>query len=121
MRKRKLKKRGVSVDKSVLAIPTKKRIVDHEYRKSFKGVPCEASRNDIDLCGERAIETVVGAHINDEEYSGTGQKADDSGLWPLCYDCHFFQTNQPGASWWLNNVLKPMARRRYRDWLNGKL
>lgn len=119
MRNKRPKKTRYVIDKSQLAIPTKKRIKDDAYRKSFKGIPCEASRNGIDLCGERAIETVVGAHINDEEYSGWEQKADDNLLLALCYDCHADQTRQPGASWYLTNIVKPQARRRYRAWKNG--
>ena len=116
MRNKRPKKRHTPIDKSQLAIPTHKRLVDEKYRKSFQGDSCEASRNGIDLCGERAADTVVGAHINDEEYSGGGQKADDDLLWPLCFECHADQTALPGLSWWGNNVLKPQTRRRDREW-----
>jgi len=111
--------RRYKIDKSVLKYGTRKKVEDAGYRRSFKGNPCHASRNGIDLCGELEVETVVGAHINDEEHSGTARKCDDDLIWPLCFTCHTDQTANPGASWWLNNVLKPQARRRYREWKNG--
>ncbi len=95
------------------------KIKDLAYRKSFKGRECIASRNGIDLCGLRSVETVVGAHINDEEYSGWGNKAEDNLIIALCFDCHFDQTNNPGASWYLENITKPMARRMYREYKQG--
>ena len=49
------------------------RIKDLAYRKSFRGQPCEASRNGIDLCGLRSVETVVGAHIRVGNIPGWGK------------------------------------------------
>ena len=100
------------IDKSVLAISEAKRIVDKQYRASFKDSICLASRDGTNVCGRPA----VGAHINDGEFSGFGQKASDDLIWPLCDECHRSQHDNPGADWWLKNVLKPMARRKYRDW-----
>jgi len=119
MRNKRLGKKHTPIDKSVLAISCRKPVRDRPYLNSFRGNPCEASRNGIDLCGELSVDTVVGAHINDEEYSGVASKTDDDLCLALCYDCHASQTAHPGGSWWLNNVLKPMARRRFRDWKNG--
>ena len=97
------------------------RIKDLAYRKSFRGQPCEASRNGIDLCGLRSVETVVGAHIRVGEYSGMGQKPSDDLILALCHDCHRDESDNPGAEWYLENIVKPMARRRHRSWLNENM
>ena len=99
-----------------MLIPKKKRIVDEAYRKSFKDSVCQASRDGINICGQPAI----GAHINTEEYAGIGQKADDDLIFPLCHECHLAQHKDDNASWWLNNVLKPQARLRYRRFKQGE-
>ncbi|MEM9469975.1 MAG: hypothetical protein AAF988_07410 [Pseudomonadota bacterium] len=104
------------IDKSALKFGEPKRIQDAQYRQSYKGSKCVASRNGIDLCGQDA----VGAHMNDEGYAGTGQKVSDDEMLPLCDQCHKDQHAHPGTSWWYHNVLKPQARRRYRNWKNGK-
>lgn len=88
------------------------RLIDKKYRESFKDSTCEASRDGVNLCGLPA----VGAHCNDEEYSGIAQKVTDQLIFPLCHECHLDQHANPGSSWWLNNVLKPQMRRRYRNW-----
>jgi len=100
------------IDKSHLMFGESKRIVDPAWRKSFKDRTCTASPNGIDLCGLPA----VGAHMNDEGYSGTGQKVSDDEIWPLCADCHREQTENPGTSFWYHKVLKPQARRDYKSW-----
>lgn len=103
------------IDKSVLAISEPQRIVDKAYRKSFEHRTCVASRNGIDLCDLPS----VGAHMNDEGYSGWGQKVSDDEILPLCHGCHADQTKSPGTSWWYHKVLKPQARRMYRDFRKG--
>lgn len=104
------------IDKSVLAIGEPKRIVDKAYRKSFEHSTCVASRNGTDLCGQDA----VGAHMNDEGYSGISQKVSDDEILPLCHWCHTDQHANPGTSWWYHKVLKPQARRRYKNYLKQK-
>ena len=104
------------IDKSQLAIGTRPKVVDHEYRKSYRDRACCASRNGIDLCGESAI----GAHIRAGEHAGTGTKPSDDLTFPLCHACHMDQESQPGADWWLKWVLKPQCRRAYRLWKEGR-
>ncbi len=105
-----------SVDKSVLEISEPERIVDHEYRQSYRDRTCEASDNGIDLCGKPCI----GAHIRAGEYSGGGQKPCDRLTIGLCDDHHRDQEANPGLEWWAKYVWKPSLRRRYREWKNGK-
>lgn len=104
------------IDKSKLKFGEPERIKDVKYRKSYEDSFCMASRNGTDFCGRPAC----GAHINDEECAGIAQKASDDLTWPLCQQCHSDQHANPGASWWLENVFKPMARRRYREWKSNK-
>lgn len=104
------------IDKSVLTFGEPLRIEDIPYRQSFKHLTCTASTNGIDLCGKPAL----GAHMNDEGFSGHSQKVSDDEIWDLCDDCHKDQGANPGTSWWYHKVLKPQARRKYREWKNSK-
>ena len=100
------------IDKSQLAFGTRAKINDKEYRKSYASATCGASRNGIDLCGLPA----VGAHCRTGEHAGMGTKPSDDLTFPLCNDCHMEQERTPGPQWWVQNVLKPQMRRRYREW-----
>lgn len=104
------------IDKSQLKFGTRYKVEDDAYRKSYKDSVCHASRNGIDLCGLPA----VGAHCRTGEYAGGATKPSDDLTWPLCHKCHMDQEADPGPEWWLENVLKPMMRRRYRKWKSGK-
>lgn len=119
MRNKRLKKKYTPIDKSKLAISCRKPVRDTAYRKSFRGNSCEASRNGIDLCGETSVDTVVGAHIRTGECSGFGNKPSDDLVIPLCYECHCHE-GSGGLEWYLENIVKPQARRRYREWLQQK-
>lgn len=107
------------IDKSQLMFGTPERIVNHAYRQSYKDSVCIASRNEIDLCALPA----VGAHIRAGEYAGRGQKPSDNLTLPLCDQCHRDQElyQGPQAEWFLENVLKPYLRRRYRRWQRGEI
>lgn len=102
------------IDKSKLKFGTRPKVRDDKYRKSYKDSVCHASRNGVDLCGMPAI----GAHCRTGELAGMGTKPSDDLTWPLCNECHADQERNIGAEWWLEKVLKPQMRRRYREWLN---
>lgn len=100
------------IDKSKLTFGTRPKVVDEAYRKSYKDSTCCASSNGVDLCGNPA----VGAHCRTGELAGIGTKPSDDLTFPLCHECHADQERNIGAGWWLENVLKPQMRRRYREW-----
>jgi hypothetical protein len=83
-------------------------IRDDAYRRSFKGRSCEA-------CG-RWDETIVGAHVRVGHEGGVGLKPSDDLIIALCYQCHSEQEANPGARWWVENLVKPQARRAYQEW-----
>lgn len=87
------------------------KIVDKNYRTSFRGKQCEA-------CGIQD-DTIVGAHVRAGEYAGMGTKPSDDLIVALCFHCHAEQESEPGAMWWLNNILKPILRERYVRWKNN--
>ncbi len=104
------------INKSALAIGTKPKVEDNAYRASFKDRTCEASSNGIDRCGLPC----VGAHVRAGEYAGIGTKPSDDLIAGLCHEHHADQEANPGADWWINNVFKPMLRRKYRKWKTGQ-
>lgn len=105
------------IDKSQLMYGEAERLVDKAYRHPYKDATCLASRNGIDLC----MRSAVGAHCRAGEYAGGAQKPTDQLTIPLCHECHSDQElyQGPQAEWWLENVLKPQMRRRYRRWRRG--
>lgn len=100
------------IEKHLLGIPEERRTVDTAYRQSFKERVCEASDNGIDLCGLPC----VGAHVRAGEYAGHAQKPSDDLIVGLCVRHHAEQESESGLHWWMENVWKPMLRRRYREW-----
>lgn len=80
------------------------------YKDSFRDQPCIS-------CGRRG--TTVGAHIRTGMEGGTGYKPSDDLIVGLCFHCHGDQEANPGPEWWVQHVLKPIARRMYRQWANG--
>lgn len=100
------------IDKSQLLHGTRHKVVDHEYRKSFKDRLCIASDNGVDLCGLPAI----GAHVRAGECAGMGTKPSDDLCAALCDEHHRFQEENPGADWWIEYCFKPILRRDYRTW-----
>lgn len=90
------------------AAPKRKRLRDPAYLKSFRDAACI-------VCGARDG-TVVGAHIRTGHEGGMGLKPDDDLTLPLCYRCHMDQHDNPTPEWWLEKVVKAIARRRYRTW-----
>jgi len=105
-------KKRKRIDKSKLAISTRKKIEDNAYRKSFKDRTCEASRDGTNLCGRPAI----GAHVRTGEVAGMGTKPSDDLIAALCTDCHRLQEENIGYWWWVEYFLKPQLRRNYREW-----
>lgn len=83
------------------------KVRDRKYLDSYEGEACWA-------CGSTG--TTVGAHIRDGECAGMGTKPSDDLTIPLCAKCHADQEANRGPWWWLENVLKPIARRRYQVW-----
>lgn len=83
------------------------RVRDRRYLDSYEGQECIA-------CG--STYGVVGAHIRTGHEGGTSLKPDDSLTLPLCAYCHADQEKHPGPWWWLESVVKAIARRRYAAW-----
>ena len=96
----------VKIDKSQLAFGIPSRIRDRKYLNSIHGQECWS-------CGKAES---VGAHIRVGNEGGTGLKPSDDLVVPLCNDCHMDQEANPGPMWWVENVLKPIARDRFEQW-----
>jgi len=95
-----------------MLIPKQHHVKDKNYRKSFKDESCWS-------CGTNDG-TVIGAHIRKGSNAGMGRKPSDDLVLPLCFRCHSDQEDNPGAEWWLENVLKPIAQRRYQMFVESK-
>lgn len=94
------------IDKSQLMFGVPNRVRDRKYLSSIHGEACWS-------CGK---EESVGAHIRAGCEGGVGLKPSDDLVIPLCHYCHMDQESNPGAEWWLENVLKNLARERYKEW-----
>lgn len=106
------------IDKSVLKFGIPNSVDDPKYlHGGYIHSTCAASRDGINLCGWPS----VGAHCRTGNEGGTAYKPSDDLTCPLCFDCHMDQEANPGSTWWLDHVLKPQMRRRYKDWTNGLL
>lgn len=116
MRRKKLKKKHTPIDKSELKFGMERKIRDEKYLNSYRERTCVASDNGVDLCGDCA----VAAHIRIGSCAGMGQKPCDSLTVPLCDRHHREQHNTSEEWFWIEKVLKPQARRAYRNWKNGK-
>lgn len=88
--------------------PKPVRIRDRKYLDHLGTQPCIA-------CGA-SDGTVVGAHIRSGQAGGISLKPPDDLALPLCFRCHAAQERNPGPAWWLEHVVKPMARRMYAQW-----
>ena len=93
-------------------VPKQNRVKDRKYLDSFRYEPCWG-------CGT-TDGTVVGAHIRTGHEGGTGLKPSDDLVLPLCYSCHMDQEGNSGAEWWIENILKPIARQKYQMYLTGR-
>lgn len=98
-------------DKSKLKFGIIQRLRDKAYRKALHFMACVSC--DVE------DETVVGAHIRTGSAGGMGLKPSDDENLPLCAKCHEDQEANPGPEWWIENVLKPLARKRYIIWKAG--
>ncbi|RJO72885.1 MAG: hypothetical protein C4523_02625 [Myxococcales bacterium] len=94
-----------------LLLPKRQRIRDRRYLDSFAGRECEA-------CG-RNDGTTIPAHVRAGHEGGQSLKPDDSLVVALCFTCHADQEANPGPEWWLEKIMKPMLRERYRKWAAG--
>lgn len=83
-----------------------------KYLDSFRDRACDA-------CGAQD-QTIVAAHIRTGQQAGMGRKPEDWKVFGLCRACHSAQEAQPGPEWWLDNVLLPIAQRRYERWRSGR-
>lgn len=95
------------IDKSALTFGEPERIRDRRYLDSFAGRACEA-------CGGH--HGVIGAHVRTGQAGGASLKPSDHLVVALCHRCHADQEAAPGPEWWLENVFKPLLRRRYAAW-----
>ena len=84
-----------------------KRLRDRKYLDSFRDAECI-------VCGGSG--DVVGAHIRTGHEGGMGLKPSDNLTLPLCHSCHMSEEQSPGPEWWVEEVVKRIARRRYLDW-----
>jgi len=84
------------------------RMKNRKYLDSYQSAECV-------VCGNNY--GVIGAHIRTGHEGGTGRKPDDDLTLPLCFEHHQQQEASPGPKWWLDNIVKPMARQRYQEWL----
>lgn len=94
-----------------MMFPKAERIRDRKWLNAHRDFACAA-------CGA-SDGTVIPAHIRAGHEGGAGLKPGDDLVIPLCHACHMDQEAHPGADWWLENVLKPQARRRYQFWKGG--
>lgn len=101
------------IDKSALTLGAPRRLRDRKYLDSFQHAAC--------CCCGVADRTVVGAHIRTGHEGGIGLKPPDDLVLPLCGTCHADQEASPGAVWWIERVLKPLARKRYEAWKAGRM
>ena len=86
------------------------RLRDRKYLDSFKNEVCISCLADDG--------TIVGAHIRTGHEGGTSLKPSDDLVLPLCARCHAEQEANPGPHWWLENIVKAIARRKYMHWKN---
>lgn len=101
------------IDKSVLTFGERPRVRDEKYKRSANGRPCMA-------CG-RQDDSVVLAHINIAGNFGRGLKAPDDESVFLCGLCHRdCDTDSDRAKWLVRNILLPLRREAYRDWLSDQ-
>lgn len=110
MRRRRLAKKHIPVDKSALVFGEPHRLRDDAYRKSAKDRPCDA-------CGHGGDGSVVLAHISIDGNAGRGIKAPDDESVFLCGRCHDrFDRGVDKWRWLVTEVFIPMLRKRHQDW-----
>lgn len=127
MRRTRLKKKHVPIDKSQLAIGTPERVKDRKFLDEYKGKVCE-------VCG--SVGTTIPAHVRAGHEGGMGLKPSDELTVGLCHPCHMKQEANPGLFWWVDNLpdrwwcdnvpyeylfdgIKLGLKERYRAWKNG--
>ena len=56
------------------------------------------------------------AHMRTGQQAGMGRKPSDTMVAPLCRQCHTEQEANPGADWWMINVVPTLMGERYQQW-----
>jgi hypothetical protein len=97
------KKRRRAVDKSVLALPTLRRIRDRDHVESVAKQPCL-------VCGRRPADA---HHLRFAQSSALGRKVSDEFTVPLCRG-HHREVHRCGdeAAWWNKTGIDPSAAAR---------
>jgi hypothetical protein len=100
---RQRKRRRSAVDKSVLALPTPRRIRDREHVKSVAKLPCL-------VCGRRPAD---GHHLRFAQSIALGRKVSDEFTVPLCRG-HHREVHRCGdeAAWWKKTGIDPTVTAR---------
>jgi hypothetical protein len=101
--KKKQRRAASTVDKSVLALPTPRRIRDRDHVKSVAKQPCL-------VCGRRPADA---HHLRFAHSRALGRKVSDEFTVPLCRG-HHREVHRCGdeAAWWSKTVIDPMAAAR---------
>jgi hypothetical protein len=102
-RSKKKQRRASTVDKSVLTLPTPRRIRDREHVKSVAKQPCL-------VCGRRPADA---HHLRFVQSRALGRKVSDEFTVPLCRG-HHREVHHCGdeAAWWSKTAIDPMATAR---------
>jgi ERF superfamily len=97
------KRRRTAVDKTVLSLPTPRRIRDREHVKSVAKLPCL-------VCGRRPADS---HHLRFAQSPALGRKVSDEFTVPLCRG-HHREAHRCGdeAAWWLKTGIDPSATAR---------
>jgi hypothetical protein len=100
---RKKRSRSATIDKTVLALPTPRRIRDRDHVKSVAKQPCL-------VCGRRPSDA---HHLRFAQSPALGRKVSDEFTVPLCRG-HHREVHRCGdeAAWWKRTGIDPSAAAR---------
>jgi hypothetical protein len=100
---RRKNRRRAAIDKSVLALPTPRRIRDREHVKAVAKHPCL-------VCGRRPADA---HHLRFAQSPALGRKVSDEFTVPLCRG-HHREVHRCGdeAAWWIKGGIDPTAAAR---------
>jgi hypothetical protein len=99
----KKRSRSATIDKTVLALPTPRRIRDRDHVKSVAKQPCL-------VCGRRPADA---HHLRFAQSPALGRKVSDEFIVPLCRG-HHREVHRCGdeAAWWKRSSIDPSAAAR---------
>ena len=102
-KRRKVRRRASAIDKSVLTLPTSRRIRDREHVKAVAQQPCL-------VCGRRPADA---HHLRFAQSRALGSKVSDEFTIPLCRG-HHREVHRCGdeAAWWNETGIDPTASAR---------